>query len=974
VQHAHQKGIIHRDLKPSNVLVTLHDGRPVVKVIDFGVAKALHQQLTDKTIYTRFAQVIGTPLYMSPEQAEMSGLDIDTRSDVYSLGVMLYELLTGTTPLDRERFANLAFDERVRIIRHEEPPKPSTRLRQSGDTLTSLAAQRRTDPAKLSKMFRGDLDWITMKALEKDRTRRYETASALAADVLRYLHNEPVEACPPSTTYRFKKFARRNRAALATVTAFVTLLLAGVVVSSGFAISEKSARQIADHLRQTADDEARNARQAQKEAEMEKRRALAAEAKAVVAEQSAHSALDRSEKSLYLNRIALAERNWEANNPRRAGEILDACPPKVRDWEWHYLKRLVHAEAMTLTGDNALYSPDGDFLATSDDQGVHLRDARTGNVLRSLKGGRPVPVLQGLAFSPDSHRLAAVCQDRAIWIWDLASGTPMLRVPVRLNEKTVTTPLDHPVGLAFSSDGKRIAMAGVESEKLNDLALRADNLMVWDAHSGKQVFKVSDTGRSLAFSPDGKWLAISRCAFAKIGAALQGPFTEGIRILNAETGVELVRFPPWERDGPHHYTYEDDCHLVFSRDGKWLASARGAEIKIWDAASAKEVRTLRGHARSVTRLSFCADGKRLASASRDETVRVWELERTDALVVYRGHVGAVVGVSFGPDVKFIASSGEDRTVRIWRATAEQGPHAIPGMQSHNASIALGPDGRYVSCYSEAREALVLVDASSGRVRSLRRCPKNADVSHASFVFSSDSQLLASALEKDVQVWDVATAQERAHFVGLSNFEHRGLAFSPDCAKIAFTGPENSVEVWDIRDHKRLTIYRGHQGPVTTIAFSPHSERVASGSTDQTVHVWEAANGRKFCQLKGTPAVTACVAFSPDGTRLLATTSDKAVCVWDLAKGEEVRTLRGHKASVWSMAFNATGTRLVTGGNDFVTRLWTWPECEEILSLPVAYAPVVVGFTVDGKKLATAGYGGATVWDAAPNPISDNPKK
>jgi serine/threonine protein kinase len=204
VQHAHQKGIIHRDLKPSNVMVMLHDGEPVVKVIDFGVAKALHQHLTEKTIYTHFAQMIGTPLYMSPEQAEMSGLDIDTRSDIYSLGVLLYELLTGTTPFDKQRVAKAAYDELIRMIREEDPPKPSTRLSQSTESLPAVAAHRRIEPARLSKMFRGDLDWITMKALEKDRTRRYETASGLAADILRYLHDEPVEASPPSAGYRLK--------------------------------------------------------------------------------------------------------------------------------------------------------------------------------------------------------------------------------------------------------------------------------------------------------------------------------------------------------------------------------------------------------------------------------------------------------------------------------------------------------------------------------------------------------------------------------------------------------------------------------------------------------------------------------------------------------------------------------------------------------------------------------------------------
>jgi serine/threonine protein kinase/formylglycine-generating enzyme required for sulfatase activity len=229
VQHAHQKGIIHRDIKPSNVLVTLHDSKPLVKVIDFGVAKALYQPLTDKTIYTRLAQIIGTPLYMSPEQAEMSGLDIDTRSDIYSLGVLLYELLTGTTPFDRKRLAKAAYDEVIRIIRDEEPPKPSTRLSQSTESLPTIAAQRKTDPARLSKMFRGDLDWITMKALEKDRARRYETASGLAHDVQRYLADEVVEARPPSVSYRVRKFARRNRGLVVAVSLIGLALVSGIL-------------------------------------------------------------------------------------------------------------------------------------------------------------------------------------------------------------------------------------------------------------------------------------------------------------------------------------------------------------------------------------------------------------------------------------------------------------------------------------------------------------------------------------------------------------------------------------------------------------------------------------------------------------------------------------------------------------------------------------------------------------------------
>jgi serine/threonine protein kinase/formylglycine-generating enzyme required for sulfatase activity len=231
VQHAHQKGIIHRDIKPTNVLVTVQDGSPLVKIIDFGIAKALGQQLTDKTLFTGFAQLLGTPLYMSPEQVALSNVDVDTRSDIYSLGVLLYELLTGTTPFDKERLKTADYDEIRRIIREEEPPTPSTRISTMGEAASGVSAQRKSDPKHLSRLFRGELDWIVIKSLEKDRNRRYETASALAADVERYLRDEPVQACPPSAWYRFRKFARRNPAALWTGS-IVALALAGVIAGS----------------------------------------------------------------------------------------------------------------------------------------------------------------------------------------------------------------------------------------------------------------------------------------------------------------------------------------------------------------------------------------------------------------------------------------------------------------------------------------------------------------------------------------------------------------------------------------------------------------------------------------------------------------------------------------------------------------------------------------------------------------------
>jgi serine/threonine protein kinase len=280
VQHAHQKGIIHRDLKPSNILVTIIDGAAVPKIIDFGVAKATGASLTERTIYTAFQQFVGTPLYMSPEQADLSGMDVDTRSDIYSLGVLLYELLTSTTPFDQETFRTAAFDELRRVIREHEPPKPSKRLSSLGATRATVSANRQADARQLDRTVRGELDWIVMKALEKDRRRRYETANDFAADVMRYLTDQPVEAGPPSAGYRLRKFMRRNKGPVAAGLALAALLVLGTVGTSLGLVWALRAEQKAT----LAADRARTAEGLAKERLLEvtreKERATAAEAKA----------------------------------------------------------------------------------------------------------------------------------------------------------------------------------------------------------------------------------------------------------------------------------------------------------------------------------------------------------------------------------------------------------------------------------------------------------------------------------------------------------------------------------------------------------------------------------------------------------------------------------------------------------------------------------------------------------------------
>jgi len=299
IQHAHQKGIIHRDIKPSNVMITLYDGKPVPKVIDFGVAKATEQKLTERTLFTKYGTMVGTLEYMSPEQAEMSALGVDTRSDIFSLGVLLYELLTGSTPLSHKRLKEAAYAEILRLIKEEEPPKPSTRLSDSGEALASISANRHTEPAKLTKLVRGELDWIVMKALEKDRNRRYETANGFVQDVQRYLADEPVQACPPSARYRLKKFLRRNKGPVMAASLALLILIAGITGTTwGLLHADQNRRKAESAL--AAETEARQAESQAREQAMAALRSMTDE---IVQNQMAREAELRDEDKEFLRKI-----------------------------------------------------------------------------------------------------------------------------------------------------------------------------------------------------------------------------------------------------------------------------------------------------------------------------------------------------------------------------------------------------------------------------------------------------------------------------------------------------------------------------------------------------------------------------------------------------------------------------------------------------------------------------------------------
>ncbi len=412
IQHAHQKGIIHRDIKPSNILVTLHDGVPVPKVIDFGIAKAIHQDLTEKTVFTQFQQFVGTPAYISPEQAEMSGLDVDTRADIYSLGVLLYELLVGQTPFDPREMMKDGLDALRQIIREKEPLKPSTRLKTLPVVEVTTTAQRRqTDPLRLAHQLRGDLDWIVMKCLEKDRTRRYETANGLAMDLRRHLGCEPVLARPPSAAYRLQKTWQRHRGAFLAGALVAVALVAGTGVSWWQAIQAGQSR-VAAEAAGRAEAVQRRAAQAALQQELAERRR---------AEASEHVAREL----LYVASLNLIRQAWEENNLGRIRQLLEQTAGSAScGFEWYYWQRQAHLDRKTFWGHtarlwSAAFSPDGRRIVTGSlDLSARVWEATTGQELLSLRGHQAE--VYAAAFSPDGQQIVTGSADGTVRVWTAA--------------------------------------------------------------------------------------------------------------------------------------------------------------------------------------------------------------------------------------------------------------------------------------------------------------------------------------------------------------------------------------------------------------------------------------------------------------------------------------------------------------------------------------------------------------------------
>ncbi len=929
VQHAHQKGVVHRDLKPSNILVALYDGRPVPKVIDFGIAKATGARLTDRSIYTEVGSLIGTLEYMAPEQAELNNLDIDTRADVYALGAVLYELLTGSVPFSRQELQAGGFLEMLRVIREVEPPRPSTKLSKSG-TLPSVADVRRTDPQKLVTLMRGELDWIILKCLEKDRGRRYQAASGLARDLEHYLADEPVEACPPTASYRLRKFARKHRTALATAAAFAILLVAGVVVSTWQAVRATSAGRKVRRLQVAAEKAELEANQQRLAAEVAKQQALDAKSEAD-RQRLADKQRDEARVAAYASGIGLAQRAWEENNVTRARELLAELPSEaggrnLRGFEWFYLSRLCHPDELTLVRHadaitSVAFSPDGQRLSSgSSDKTVKIWDSATGKELLTLKGH--AGSVTSVAFSPDGQRLASASVDRTVKIWDSATGKELLTL--RGHARSLTK-------VAFSPDGQRLASGSIDQ-----------TVKIWDSVTGKELFALkghADTVSSVAFSPDGRRLA-------------SASMDQTVKIWDSATGKELLALTG-------HAGWVTS--VAFSPDGQRVASgSRDQTVKIWDSATGKELLALTGHAGWVESVAFSPDGQRVASGSRDQTVKIWDSATGEELLALKGHADGVGGVAFSPDGQRLSSGSYDKTVKIWDSATRKELFAVKGNAGGVFGLAFSPDGQRLASAS-TDQTVKIWDSATGK--ELFALKGHGGVVH-SVAFSSDGQRLASGShDQTAKIWDPASGKELFALKG-----HAGavwsVAFSPDGQRLASGSADKTVKIWDSATGKELFTLNGHAGIVWGVAFSPDGQRLALASRDQNVKIWDSATGKELFALKGHAGLVRSVAFSPDGQRLATGSSDQTVKIWDSATDKELFTLKGHAGWVYSVAFSPDGQRLASASNDQTVRIWDSATGKELVALN-GHAGLVssAAFSPDGQRLASGNEDGSIhLWE------------
>jgi eukaryotic-like serine/threonine-protein kinase len=985
IQHAHQKSIIHRDIKPSNILVTVVDGRPMPKVIDFGIAKATHGQLTDQTVYTQFHQFIGTPAYMSPEQTQLSGVDVDTRSDIYSLGVLLYELLTAHTPFDPKTLLAAGLDEMRRLIREREPPWPSTRISTLDEAeRTTVAKHRQAQPAALSRLVRGDLDWIVMKCLEKERARRYETANALAQDIEHHLKQEPVTAAAPGAVYRAGKFVRRHKVGLATATGLVLLLVAGVVVSTWQAVRATRAERFAVQERQ----------QTRAEAERADRNAAAESRQRAIAEQAAHQAKQALASALTVEAERLVQEN-------QSDKALACFARAVR---LDSSNRVAACRIISMlnqrdfplpleTGSNLVPALEVAALARSGDWRCYCVQTNDSYVLVEVPSGKvvgtPLP-LSAPCLHPPGHQgppeenVTFLLSESGLrmalsgtgWslVWDFEVGRKLLNLEASAtalspNGKMILAGdrvLDVDTGMElFSLKDKREAQASAafspDSSKLA-FGTKSNTTALVSTRSGERLMPdilgtPSHMSLFLHFTPDGRYLvlvadrgdaaevwdlashrirlrtppgdgSIWSLALSRDGRVLGAGFSSGeARLWSLSTGL------PVRETCPGNDSIQD---VTCSFDGAGLAvfhtpekrwdwrrpmSRASLQKKLWDIRPGRSLPITLYHPASLRHASFSRNGTLVETLGWDGAVRVWRAE--DGAFLFSPNTEKGVECSaFSPDSSLLVTREErGGAVRLWEATSGRRVTTIGSDGAQLTALIFSPDGRRLAA-GAADGSIHIWEMPSGKVLASKPADQCRILNLS--INPTSERLVVCRESARTQVLDLATLEK---VIELWNWWDMGAEFSHGDEWLCTYGNKNAL-LWAASTGDGPKTVFPSALRVNTACFSSDDRLLLVALADGNARIWEATSGRLLTVPLAHQGNVLMASFSPDDRSVITASADGTAVVWDVRTGRRISEPFRHGGGVAVACFSSDGRRILTAGSDRSAAIHEWIEAAD----------------------------------------------
>jgi WD40 repeat protein/serine/threonine protein kinase len=910
LDHAASQGILHRDIKPSNLLL---DETGNVWVTDFGLAKA-----DDGGNLTYTGDIVGTMRYMAPERFNGQG---DLRSDVYSLGLTLYELVT-LRPAFNE-------DDRNKLVKEV----------MYGDPVR---------PRKLNPAVPRDLETVVLKAIARLPSHRYQTPAEMAEDLKRFVEDRPVRARRISGAERLWRWCRRNPIETAMAAAVILALVMGTTVSYLKYLDAEKQKGIA--LEQQARAEA-----GEREAQEQRTMALRQQARAEAGEQEAKgqriradSEAEATRQNLYYTKMHLAQQAWREH--RGLGYMRELLAgwlprPEARDrrgWEWFYLNSLPYQNLRTLTESGvrdrpcmvAWHRASKQLAEGTADGLIRVWDVDRERTTLVLKAGAPVVGWWGagrwLAWSPDGKTLAAGCTAGTVHVWEVASGR-QLHV-LRGHKSPICC-------VAFSSDGNRLASWGQDG-----------TIKIHDAGTGRPISDVSHPSSVTAgaWSPDGKLLA---CGHNDGTVTLSG-VVAGDRVDTLRGHVDTV------------------FDLAFSRDSTRLVSTSGDfTARIWEAASGKMVLGPLRHSHGISCAEWDPDGKRLATGSVDETAKIWNAVTGQEVLTLRGHIHTVNSLSWGPDGS-LASGCCDGSMKIWNSIRNQEANVLTGNDARVTSVAWSPDGKRLASGGDDGKVWIWDPAGGKEVRSIRAHDVGQIIPQfgliRSLAWSPDSTHLASAgLDGAVKVWEVATGRE-VFALPADRGSVWAVAWSSDGKHLAAGSQEGTIRVvTGLKHTPKVHQFRAHQGRVRSLAWSPQGDRLASGGGDGLVKLWDPSRGAELVRMPGHQYWVMSVAWSPDGKQLASASGDRLVMTWDAQTGRPLSTMRGHNDFVDAVVWSPDGTRLASAGLDNSVRLWDPRTAEEAFVLRGRSGMFHdVSWHRDGAQLAAASSDGQVyVWDA-----------